>query len=75
MFRRYLSYQRHLPNGMVSPDAGSIASLVPPDGPYDMMPVIAALVDDGSFFELRPSFARAVLTGLARMAWLHRPLE
>ncbi len=65
--RRYLSYQRHLPNGMVSPDAGAIASLVPPDGPYDMMPVIAALVDAGSFFELRPSFARAVLTGFARM--------
>ncbi len=63
--RRYLSYQRDLPTGMSHPDADRIAELVPDEGPYDMMAVISALVDDDSFFELRPAFARTVLTGFA----------
>jgi len=37
------------------------------EGPYDMAPVIEALVDEGSFFELRPAFARSVITGFARL--------
>jgi acetyl-CoA carboxylase carboxyltransferase component len=50
-----------------SPDAPHITHLVTEEGPYDMAPVIGALVDDGSFFELRPAFARSVITGFARM--------
>ncbi|MFN0028274.1 MAG: carboxyl transferase domain-containing protein [Acidimicrobiales bacterium] len=65
--RRYLSYQRDLPTGMAHPDADRIADHVPTEGPFDMMAVVSALVDDGSFFELRPVFARSVLTGFARM--------
>jgi acetyl-CoA carboxylase carboxyltransferase component len=34
---------------------------------YDMLDVIDGLVDDGSFFELRPHFAQCLLTGLARI--------
>lgn len=65
--KRYLAFQRDLADGAAPPGAGPIASLVPLEGPYDMGPVIAALVDEGTFFELRPSFARTVLTGFARM--------
>ena len=34
--------------------------------PYDMHDVIARIVDDGEFFELKPMWARTVLTGLCR---------
>jgi len=65
--KRYLSFQRDLPSGTASADAGRIAELVADDGPYDIGPVIDALVDDGSFLELRPAFAPSVRTGLARL--------
>lgn len=35
--------------------------------PYDMEAVVAALVDDGFFFGYKPTFARSLLTGLARV--------
>jgi acetyl-CoA carboxylase carboxyltransferase component len=34
--------------------------------PYDMEEVIRRIVDDGDFFELKPQWARTVITGLAR---------
>ncbi|MFN8036114.1 MAG: acyl-CoA carboxylase subunit beta [Acidimicrobiia bacterium] len=34
---------------------------------YDMHKVIDALVDDGSFFELKPLFAKELITGFARL--------
>ncbi len=65
--KRYLGFYRDEPSGAPSPCADLIADLVPDDGPYDMYSVIDALVDDDTFFELRPRFARSVVTGLARM--------
>lgn len=65
--KRYLSFQRDLAGGAPSAAADRIATLVAPDGPYDIGPIIDALVDDGSFFELRPAFARTVQTGFARL--------
>lgn len=35
---------------------------------FDMVPLIEALVDEGSFFELKKLFAREVVTGFARLA-------
>ena len=34
---------------------------------YDIRTVIAALVDEGSFFELKPLFAKELVTGFARL--------
>ena len=65
--RRYLSYNHDRPSGEASATAGAIRSLVPEAGPYDMHRVIDALVDAGSFFELRPNFAATLITGFARM--------
>jgi acetyl-CoA carboxylase carboxyltransferase component len=65
--RRYLAFQRDLPDGRPGAGAADIAALVPEDGPYDILPVVQALVDEASFFELRPAFGRAVITGFARL--------
>ena len=65
--RRYLSYLRDEPAGDASSNAGNIASLVLADGAYDVRPVIEALVDAASFFELKPNSATAVVTGWARL--------
>jgi acetyl-CoA carboxylase carboxyltransferase component len=65
--QRYLAFQRDEPRGVPSPTAPTIAALVAEEGPYDMAPVIEALVDADSFCELRPAFARSVITGFARM--------
>lgn len=64
--RTYLSFQHDHSAGEAAPSAGMIAALVPEQGPYDMRPVIEALVDGGSFFEVRRAFAPALITGLAR---------
>jgi len=66
--RRYLSYLRDEPSGAAAADANGLARLVPDQGPYRMVPVIEALVDEGSFFELRGAFAASVRTGFARVA-------
>jgi methylmalonyl-CoA decarboxylase subunit alpha len=34
--------------------------------PYDMYDVIAEIVDDGNYFDIKPKFARSVITCLAR---------
>ncbi len=65
--RRYLAFQRDEPSGVASPAAADIGALVPEEGPYDVKPVIEALVDEASFFELRPAFAPAIVTGFARL--------
>src|SRR5205814_1293631 len=38
-----------------------------PNKPYDMHQVIAAVVDDGYFFEVQQAFARNILCGFARL--------
>lgn len=67
--RAFLAFYDDRPahGGLKSVGADRIADLVPEDGPYDVRPVIDALVDDGGLFELRPNFACAVVTGLARL--------
>ena len=65
--QRYISYQRDLPGGEGSEGAARIADLVPEEGPYDVRSVVEALVDDDTFMELRPAFARSIVTGFARI--------
>lgn len=47
----------------------SLDTLIPsnPNKPYDMHEVIEKLVDEGDFFELQPSHAANIITGMARM--------
>ena len=75
--REYLAYLpgncAEKPPGADSraPRAGAkpIAGLVPaePQRGYDMRTVIEALVDEGSWFEIKKLFAKEVLTGFARL--------
>ena len=48
---------------------GSLAQLVPEDESraFDMYGLIAGVVDEGSFFEIKPTYAREVIVGLARL--------
>jgi acetyl-CoA carboxylase carboxyltransferase component len=75
--RRYLSY---LPEncGRAAPAAEPrapqrsgkrIEELVPPDEnkAFDMNAVIRELIDEGSWFEIKPLFAKEILTGFARI--------
>jgi propionyl-CoA carboxylase beta subunit len=50
-------------------DATSIADVVPVEErrAYDMHRVIDALVDEGSFFEVKPLFAKELIIGFARL--------
>lgn len=36
--------------------------------PYDMLKLVSLVVDEGSIFELQPTYGRAVITALARLA-------
>jgi acetyl-CoA carboxylase carboxyltransferase component len=65
--RKYLAYYNDQASGQAAPSADRINSLVPELGPYDMRLVIEALVDADSLFELRPVFAPALITALARI--------
>ena len=52
------------------PRAGpSIETLIPQDQnrPFDMMGIVEALVDEGSFFEVKKLWAGEIVTGLARL--------
>ena len=51
------------------PTAKPIAQVVPAEErrAYDMRKVIAALADEGSFFEVKPLFAKELVIGLARL--------
>lgn len=53
----------------VSAEAKPIAQQIPENEnkPFDMVGVIEALVDDGSFFELKERFAKELITGFARL--------
>jgi acetyl-CoA carboxylase carboxyltransferase component len=75
--RRFLSY---LPTNWLLPapvaqavaplaDARPIADIVPLEErrAYDMHDVLDALVDDGSFFEIKPLWARELIVGFARL--------
>ncbi|MFN8832802.1 MAG: acyl-CoA carboxylase subunit beta [Alphaproteobacteria bacterium] len=46
----------------------SLENLVPdnPNKPYNMSVLIEKIVDEGDFFELKPEFAKNIITGLAR---------
>ena len=48
----------------------ALLGLVPdsPSRAYDIRKLIRCVVDDGDFFELKPDFARGLVTGFARMA-------
>jgi methylmalonyl-CoA decarboxylase subunit alpha len=48
---------------------GPVAPLVPADEsqPFDVLPVVAAICDQESFFEIKPEFAPEVVTGLGRI--------
>ncbi len=48
---------------------GSLAEIVPPDEShaFDMYGLVAGVVDEDSFFEIKPDFAKEVITGLARL--------
>ena len=74
--RRYLSY---LPNcaedapplaePVPAPEGVDLAALIP-DGenvPMDIKKVIDAVVDEGSFFEIKKLFAKEMVTGFARL--------
>jgi methylmalonyl-CoA decarboxylase subunit alpha len=52
-----------------APGGKSIAELIPeePQRGYDMRRVIEALVDEGSWFEIKKLFAKELLTGFARL--------
>jgi methylmalonyl-CoA decarboxylase subunit alpha len=75
--RRYLSYlptnatERPAAVPAAAPAAGAkrIADTVPVEErrAYDMHRVVDALVDDGSFFEIKPLFARELIVGFARL--------
>lgn len=75
--RRYFAFMprsfRELPPAMparpprISP--GEIPSIVPadPDEPFDAMQLVEAVVDQGSFFEVKKDIAGELVTGLARI--------
>lgn len=56
-------------SGEASPTAPSINAIVPESRKraYDMRKVIAAVADAGSVLELRPNWAKSMLTSLARL--------
>lgn len=65
--KRFLSFYYDAPPGRPAESAGNVAALVPEEGTYDMHAVIEALVDEDSFFELRPNFAVSLITAFARL--------
>ncbi|GAA5344706.1 acyl-CoA carboxylase subunit beta [Planifilum fimeticola] len=75
--RRYLSYfpanyaeKPPVEQGKnPSPSARKISEVVPDNQnvPFDMLQVIEAIVDEGTFFEVKKLFARELITGFARL--------
>src|SRR5436309_757364 len=49
---------------------GALDTIIPTESnqPYDMVDVIARVVDDGYFFQVQEHFARNIVVGFARMA-------
>nr|XP_018914149.1 PREDICTED: propionyl-CoA carboxylase beta chain, mitochondrial-like isoform X1 [Bemisia tabaci] len=50
-------------------DVPTLDSIVPPDPsePYDMMDVIASIIDERDFYEISPKYAQNIITGFARI--------
>jgi acetyl-CoA carboxylase carboxyltransferase component len=80
LVRRYLSYfpanawERPPGAGAGAPDTGprsldELLDLIPADPrrPYAALPVVEAVFDTSSVFEVQPAFGRTVVTGLARL--------
>jgi len=75
--RRYLSYFPanfgQLPPSVEpkapAATARAVSEIVPENqnAPFDMYDLIEAIVDEGSFFEIKKLFAQELITGLARM--------
>jgi acetyl-CoA carboxylase carboxyltransferase component len=76
--RQYLSFfpshcEQAPPVGEVSDPVDrmdeALLDVLPPSNrqPYDMYEVIARIVDDGEWLDLKPQFARSIITCLARM--------
>src|SRR5438132_346119 len=74
--RAYLSY--FPPNYRLDPPAaesrqpayrGSLAGIVPEDESksFDMYAIVAGIIDEDSFFEVKPDWAKEVICGLARL--------
>jgi methylmalonyl-CoA decarboxylase subunit alpha len=65
------SYLEAPPSIEAQPPAyrGSLEGLVPADESkaFDMYALVAGVVDDRSLFEIKPEYAREVITGLARL--------
>lgn len=79
LIRRFLSYlpahrneapPRAEPPGAVGDEAAAAIRKTLPESRrqvYDMRKMVEAIVDPGSFFEMKPAFGRPAVTGLARM--------
>jgi acetyl-CoA carboxylase carboxyltransferase component len=68
--RAYLSYWANdLPSGTPAPNADNIAAIIPVNRrqAYDIRKVLAAFADDDSILELRPNWAKSLVTALARL--------
>ncbi|MGF7087210.1 acetyl-CoA carboxylase carboxyltransferase component [Kroppenstedtia sanguinis] len=52
-----------------APDTKKVSEIVPDhqNAPFDMSELIRSLVDEDSFFEVKPLFAKELITGLARL--------
>jgi acetyl-CoA carboxylase carboxyltransferase component len=75
--RAYLSYfpeswEEEPPQieGRSAAYTGSLAAIVPQDESkiFDMYALVAGVVDQDSFFEIKPTWAKEVITGLGRLA-------
>jgi acetyl-CoA carboxylase carboxyltransferase component len=67
--RQCLSYFQGDVTAWTAPDQEQLRDVVPPDRRrvYDVRRAIEGLADEGSVFELRPSFAPGMVTALARV--------
>lgn len=75
--RQYLSYLPDSAEGDLPLEPGKdpeipvtdLAGLIPDDeaAPFDMKKVIKAIVDEGSFFEIKKLWAKELVTGFARL--------
>ncbi|HWI64668.1 MAG TPA: acyl-CoA carboxylase subunit beta [Symbiobacteriaceae bacterium] len=69
--REYLGYlmEPYRPTGDGKERAEELYDIVPaePNKVYDMRKVVAAIADDGRFFELKAGWAKSIITGLTRM--------
>ncbi len=69
MPENHASRPARLPARPPAPGSKPIADLVPAEANrgYDMRKVIQALIDEGSWFEIKQLFAKELLTGFARL--------